>query len=306
MAVTKFPGGLVVQPRPFPKAFNPSTATDKQLVSHGLPPRPKDPTLLLGWENLMERLRTTPFIEPEFQRTNRRHGPALHGPGTGGTPSPNWSGAVVVLPENAPAGADFFVVVGQWTMPNALPAANDSQDYICSSWIGIDGWFPGDSIIQAGVESDVHNTSSGMIAENSFAWWEWFPENPIAISNFAVSPGDSLTGVIVRQGPGANIIFSNNVKNTYTAFEAMFPTSTVVGHCAEWIVERPGNPASVLTQLANYGSVAFQEAWAGTNMAGSDAVRDPLLGFSVDMIGDNGSTVSHGSTASRQVNCFFV
>ena len=86
----------------------------------------------------------------------------------------------------------------------------------------------------------------------------------------------------------------------------MFPTSTVVGHCAEWIVDRPGTLAGVYTQLANYGSVAFQEAWAGTNLAGSEATRNPLLGFSVDMIGDDKSTISHGSTASRQVNCFFV
>ena len=306
MAVTKFPSGLVVKPHPFPKGLDPSTATNKQLVSNGLPPRPKDPTLLLGWENLMERLRTTTFIEPQFQRTNRRHGPSLHSPGTGGSLSANWSGAVVVLPEDAAPGADFFVVMGQWTVPNPLPAAKDFRPYASASWIGIDGWFPdGSSIIQIGVECDAIGTASGAVEQTIYLWWEWTPENEVEITSLAVKPGDSLTGVIVREGPGANIILSNDVNNQYTAFEVTFPTNTVVGNCAEWIVERPLKDG-VLSQLANYGSVAFQEAWAGTNLAGGEATLNPLLGFSVDMIGDNGGTISKGSTAGRQVNCFFV
>jgi Peptidase A4 family len=133
----------------------------------------------------------------------------------------------------------------------------------------------------------------------------WFPENEIQITNLPVSAGDLFFCLIVStSSTGANVILSNMTTNLTTALEVTAPTgTTLVGNCAEWIVELPEAPD---VQLANYGSVTFLEAYSGTNLAGSDAVRDPSEGDAVNMIGGDGKVISTGNVGHLQVTCSFV
>jgi hypothetical protein len=282
---------MVIRSHPLPKGLDPLKASDQELVRHGVPPRPKDSTLLSEWENLMKRLGRSTFIEPKFRRTDRRRGPVIR---SGTQTWNNWSGGIVFLPPNSPAGAKFYVVAGQWTVPNALPGDADDQLYYCSSWIGLDGEKPSVDILQAGVECEVQFTSSG-VAQTIYPWLEWLPENEIQITNLAVSVGDLLVcNITSNSSTTATIVLSNSTNNQWTAFDVTAPTgTTLVGNCAEWIVERPNFGG--LTQLANYDSVTFQEAFGGTNLPGSDAVRDPREGDAINMTGDNGVVISTGT-----------
>jgi hypothetical protein len=69
MAVTMLPAGFVVRSLPLPKDFDPLTASDQELLGHGLPRRPKDPRLLSDWESLVRGFARSTFIEPEFLAT---------------------------------------------------------------------------------------------------------------------------------------------------------------------------------------------------------------------------------------------
>ena len=90
--------------------------------------------------------------------------------------------------------------------------------------------------------------------------------------NLAVSVGDLLVCTIVADSSTtASIVLSNSTTDQAVTFGVTAPTgTTLVGSCAEWIVERPSF-GGVLSQLANYNSVTFQEAFGGTN----DAYRCP-------------------------------
>jgi hypothetical protein len=242
------------------------------------------------------------FTEPQLFRTNRRHLPAIRD-GTGN--STNWSGGVVYLPAGF-AVAKFFIVYGQWTVPNPFPAAGDFQLYHCSFWIGIDGSYSSD-VLQAGAHCEAQNTSSGIVQREIHPWFEWFPENEIQITNLTVSAGDILSCLISStSSTTANMILANSTTNRAVAVEMTAPgTNKLDGNCAEWIVERP-KVGGINTQLANYGAVTFWEAWGGTNLGGSDAVRNPIEGEALNMTGDDGSVVSKGNVGDRYVTCFFV
>jgi hypothetical protein len=294
---------MVIRSHPWPKGFDPLKASDQELVRHGVPPRPKDPTLLSEWENLMKRLSRSTFIEPKFRRTDRQHGPAIR---SDTQTYPNWSGGVVYLPTPSPAGAKFYVVCGGWTVPSPMPAGPDDQVYVCACWIGIDGDNPptgSADVLQAGItcEAQFDSSASNGVAQEFFAWVEWFPEKEVVITNLALSVGDSLTcNIVANSSTTASIVLANLTTNQTAAFDVTAPTGTeLVGDCVEWIVERP----RFAQQLANYDSVTFQNAFGGTNLPGEGAVRDPSQGDAINMTGDDGALVSTATVAFRQVNC---
>jgi hypothetical protein len=305
-----FPSGLVVRWQPLPEGFDPLKASENELIKHGFPPRPKEPRLLSEWEKVMHRLASMSFTEPQFFRTNRRHLPAIRDATT--HTNPTWSGGVVSLPWPSsvdPEGAKFFIAYGQWTVPSVTPAGpiSNFRRFHCSSWVGIDGWNSND-VLQAGVHCAAQNTSAGVVETEVYPWFEWFPENEIRITDLIVSAGDSVSCLVsATSSTTANVILANSTTDKYVAVEMTAPGSTtLVGDTAEWIVERP-QEAGVNTQLANYGSVTFWDAWGGTNLPGADdAVRNPDEAETAIMTGDDGSVVSTATLGDRQVQCFFV
>jgi hypothetical protein len=96
MALTTLPGGFVVRSLRFPNDFEPLTASDQEVVSHGLPRRPKDPTLMADWEDLVKSLARSTFIEPEFSPTDPQHDPR---PRLSAILSEQWSGGLYSFPQ---------------------------------------------------------------------------------------------------------------------------------------------------------------------------------------------------------------
>ncbi len=190
MSIIKFQKGVTVTTfPPTPSWFDPLKADNVTLLRHGYPPRPdNNPELLKQWKQLMKR--PLLHIESSFERTEKRHMPRLSLTGT--NTSTNWSGAEVI----PPTGATFTWLTGQWIAPNPDPITNDGTMYYCSSWIGIDGDNgASDRLFQTGTGCEVV-TQDGAVQRNIYAWFEWFPDYEVKISDFPVSGGDVLTCVV--------------------------------------------------------------------------------------------------------------
>jgi len=68
----------------------------------------------------------------------------------------NWSGAYVKRPIAEP----LMTVTGEWRVPGVNPPPSawngtgyDDGTYVCSVWVGIDGWKGTSDVLQAGTES---------------------------------------------------------------------------------------------------------------------------------------------------------
>lgn len=287
MPTPKFPSGLQVSTfEPPPRGFDPLAATDADLVKYGFPRRPtEDPHAMQRYEAVLRRMRSKfHYIVPTFRRRDEiRHRPLEQVAGTEG--SSNWSGAV----QHTAQGEAFRWVQGDWTVPNVYPPTQ-GEWYYCANWIGIDGDGSGD-VCQAGVECDVFQSGSS-VARNVYAWWEWFPEVEIPITNLPVDAGDEITCVICTTGAGAttaSVFVANRSSGAATSFAIQPPKGTqLVGNSAEWVVERPEIDGA-LSNLADYGSVFFFNA----NSYDGSAILDAGNGNNIDMTAGS-SVVSEG------------
>jgi len=287
MSTTKFPSGLQVSTfEPPPAGFEPLKSADAELIRHGFPRRPtEDPQAMQRYEAVLRRLQGKfHYIVPTFRRRDDiRHRPLERIAGT--EVYSNWSGAV----QHAPKGRAFRWVQGDWTIPNVYPPTQ-GEWYYCSNWIGIDGDGSGD-VCQAGVECDIFQLGPFTI-RNIYAWWEWFPEVEIPVTNFPVQAGDEITCLICTSGKGAttaSVFLANRSSGAATSFAIQAPDGTQLdGNSAEWVVERP-EVNGVLANLADYGSVFFFNADAYDGQA----VLDAGQGNNIDMT-EGGSVVSEG------------
>jgi hypothetical protein len=181
------------------------------------------------------------------------------------------------------------------TVPHAYPAPGFAGTEYSSAWLGIDGDGSSD-VMQAGTETDSDGTC--------YAWFEWFPNFSIAISNFPVSPGDVISLVLCATNPTtAWMSIGNLTSKTYTNFAFSAPARTMlVGNCAEAIVERP-TVNNVLAQLPRYGEVFFDD----TNAYSANGLTCPIgLGTSISMVADDGVTVISAPTFEADTDAFKV
>jgi hypothetical protein len=241
-----------------PQSFNPLVADQRELLAYGFPARPDplaEPQLHAQWRRRASRRYTQ--IEPVFARnTDKVHGP-MRGPSAGAfdiqaaaanATSTNWSGSVVF----AAPGDRFRWIEGEWTVPDPSDPHGGRSSYYSSAWIGIDGWGSPD-VLQAGTESSLVNGSKRV-----YAWWEWYPDFEIAITNFPVSAGDTIYCLICANSTTtASIYLTNDSTDQRVSFNITAPgTTTLQGNCAEWIVETP-NVGGSPTVLPDYGVVYF-------------------------------------------------
>jgi Peptidase A4 family len=252
---------------PPPRGFDPVRASDEELRRHGFPPRPDavtEPARLRRWESVVSQVQT--IILPEFapipvgqQVTGPDVGPPVPPPTFGSLD--NWCGVVAFHGLNDPVKE----VSGSWTVPNMTAVAFQHRPFICASWIGIDGFTyhdnpDGSGPVQAGTTRLI---TSGLVSwDLTFAWFEWIPAAPQAISNFPVVPGDIVSCDIVLNTPTEASIHLVNLTNlTMTAF-----TKTGVaakGSSAAWIVEKPDvDPPGQPLQLGRFVSVFFDHCRA--------------------------------------------
>jgi hypothetical protein len=239
-----------------PEGFDPLQAEDKELLVYGYPARPdkeKHPELHATWHRMVSRPLT--IIEPQFAlRTDKQHG--IRNTIANDT-STNWSGAVSF----AAKGDTATYVIGQWTVPDVVAPGLGS--YYCASWVGIDGDGSPD-VLQAGTECDV--ISFGFFtAKQTYVWWEWYPNYEVQIANFPVTSGDVMfCAICVHSDTEAGFYLTNLTTGASTSFTKTAPQgTTLVGNCAEWIVEAPTVNGGQ-SALARYGDVYFDECIAGT------------------------------------------
>ena len=262
MTTTVLPSGATVTTTTPPSAdFDIFSADAAARERVGLPALSTEQ--LARWE---QRAATRPsFVEATFRRSEtKRHGPAVKSVAKGAAGSEqydNWSGAVAY----APAGASFDSVSGHWTVPTVNAVTTDRAQYNSSFWIGIDGDGSAD-VFQAGVECDA--SAAGGEARSVYAWWEWYPEYEMQITNFPVTQGDALSCFLsVTSKTSGTVLLSNLTTGTSTTFKITAPTgTTLAGNCAEWIAERP-MVNGTLSKLPSYGEVDFTNA-SGQTSAG--------------------------------------
>lgn len=292
MPVIQFPNGLSIRTyEPPPDNFDPLTASDKLLLHHGFPTRPDpqtSPKLRKQWERVFSRKMT--YIVPTFRRVEgKTHGPRVKDTTEGTGTSSNWSGSVVFVPN---AGDSFKWVEGQWTVPNPYPPTSDGTWYYASQWVGIDGDGSND-VFQAGTETEVES-AGGTVQRNCYAWWEWYPDFEVAITNVPVSPGDVIYCLLcVNSTTSGSVYLTNQSNSVSTSFTITAPAGTsLVGNCAEWIVERPSVGGSI-SSLADYDVVYFDEGIAGysTGTSGSSSI-DLGAGTFLTMTGNGNASLS--------------
>jgi hypothetical protein len=265
-----------------PKDFRPLEASAEDLQRYGFPKRPdhaETPQAAARWVKAFTKYPSFEHIEPRFQARRERRTPNHRTEkGTQGqlnATSYNWSGLVVFV-----GGGDHFTWInGSWTVPHTYPAPGGGTGY-CSAWLGIDGDGSSD-VMQAGTESDSDGTC--------YAWFEWYPNYSIGISNFGVVPGDVINLLLcASNSTTAWMSIGNLTSKQYTNFSFTAPNGTaLVGNCAEAVVERPEVNGAQAT-LPRYGEVFFDDVAAYT----ANGLNCPIgLGTPISMVANDGTTV---------------
>ena len=284
---TRAPAGRV-RTRPLPPSdFDPRSASPRALRRYGLPQRPDPalrPQLTQLWDEVFSR--KIKFVTPTFQPLKELV------PGVERRPRPRrdlvtvthptWSGAVV----HATGSETFTWVLGQWNVPDVAPAAPGAGSWTSFAWIGIDG---NSDVTQIGTIQSVSADSSGKLSKSCYAVYEWWPNSWSAITNFPVSFGDTMLGLICLDSP-TEAFFSlvNLTSGLHAEFVFDAPSGTAsLENQAEWILERPevdgSNPP-----MPKFGAIYFDSAMGGR---GLDFVADGGTDTAIDMV-VSGETVT--------------
>jgi hypothetical protein len=189
--------------------------------------------------------------------------------------SSNWSGNICF----ANPGQTFKEILGMWVVPSVSQPLvgspfQNAGTWSSVAWVGLDGAASAD-VFQAGTEQDLPYKIEGSPVEIYYAWTEWFPAPPVAITNFPVGPGDTvnvflqITGEFELFGfdfPVGQALFSNQTRGTFTTVNMGGPENggpnAFQGNSAEWIIETPctancSSANAVFTALPYFGAVAF-------------------------------------------------
>jgi Peptidase A4 family len=297
-ATTTFPHELgITLPDDPPAGFDPLTARNHELIRYGFPARPdKDvtPKMHERWQHEVTRTRTR--VQPIFVvNPDKVHGPARRPVGVTGeaatdnATSTNWSGSASFVS----AGDSVTWVEGAWIVPDPADPKGGKSAYYSSAWVGIDGWNSPD-VLQAGTESEFVGGTKRV-----YAWWEWYPNFEVSISNFPVSPGDTMYCLIcVSSSTTATIYLTNDNTDQTMSFSITAPSGTsLVGNCAEWIVETPSVGGSPTT-LPDYGTVFFDEAYGYTK---NKANVDGFTGTPITLVDSAGKALSTPTLEKSQL-----
>ena len=196
--------------------------------------------------------------------------------------SNNWSGSTIK--------GTWAHAVGIWhvptvTRPSSAPGTDGGWD--SSSWVGIDGTYGSNDVLQAGVQQSLAADGSTVYV----AWYEWFAPQvqgspdyifQTNIDNMPVQPGDEVfAGVHYQNGQGF-VMFGNVTRGRYFSIQlAAPPGATFSGNSVEWIVEAP-NTGEPGTALPRFTEVVFSSAVGSDANATTGA--DPENGDSTEIV----------------------
>jgi hypothetical protein len=121
-----------------------------------------------------------------------------------------------------------------------------NENYHSSTWVGIGGNRPYNSLPQIGTGQHVKVTG-GLETEEYFAWWQWWvkdrPEHhvPIPITNLGIEAGNSMLASVTIEASN-DVVFhlKNESTSEFATFRVVAPDNIeALGASAEWIHERP-------------------------------------------------------------------
>ncbi len=260
--------GVHAFPAP-PKNFNPLTATNRELLTYGLPQRPdgSDEKSLLHWQKSMQALKThaVDVKAQPYSSTSMQSGAAVNSnvDGTVSYTSGNWSGIANVNKDKTwNKKTSFDEVVSFWNVPvpnhpfGNLPCSEGPWFEV--TWNGIDGFNNGD-VVQGGTADYWDGGGCGGPVQ-TYGWVEWYPSYSILAiycgsSLCPVNPGDDFEAVTFgAPGTSEQFVFVEDITQQWSGtFGLTYITGPgVVGSSAEYIVERPCCNGSDLFPLGNY------------------------------------------------------
>jgi hypothetical protein len=185
----------------------------------------------------------------------------------------NWSGGTIRGTWNAAFGIWRIPWVSR---PSTPPGT--SGGWNSSSWVGIDGTYGSNDVLQAGVQQQV--SSSG--DPSYVAWYEWFapaqPNSPAYIfqtniENMPVSPGDDFFAAVYYVNGRGEVICGNITQGKYFSIVLDAPPgATFSGNSAEWIMEAP-NSGEPSTSLPSFSPVIFTSAFSAAQTGSGDPVN---------------------------------
>ena len=197
--------------------------------------------------------------------------------------SNNWAGSTIP--------GTWTDAVGIWRVPTVgipeTPAGTDGG-WDSSSWVGIDGTYGSNDVLQAGVQQSVAGDGSTTYV----AWYEWFAPKvdgspgyifQTNIDNLEIQPGDEVfAGVHYRDGKGL-VMFGNVDRGHYFSIEIDPPPgASMSGNSVEWIMEAP-NTGEPGTSLPGFSPVVFSAATATPAAAGGGS-GDPAKGDTINIL----------------------
>ena len=302
---TPLPGAFTT---PAPRDFNPNAASPADLVRAGLlwkrPDAASPPAFRAAWDRVMSRTwRPEDRITPEFAvQTGKTHHlstpPVKQADGTYLTKV--WAGT-------GTRGGNWTTVLGYWRIPTvSKPAEAQGTEggWNSASWIGIDGFFDSNDVLQAGIEQRVNAQGQASYT----AWYEWFaPQQPNSpgyiwqtnITNFPVSPGQQVyCSVQYTNNKTSGLInFANDATGQHFAITlAPPPGASFSGQSVEWIMESPdgGEPISSMPQ---FSPVVFTSALGcGPN----NASANPATGDILNLTDATGKTTLTATTVGNE------
>ncbi|HVN74483.1 MAG TPA: G1 family glutamic endopeptidase [Methanoregula sp.] len=201
---------------------------------------------------------------------------------------PSWAG-YVAAEDVAERQPNVTSVRGSWRIPDL--SGNPPEMATVFQWIGIGGFFPGDShnLIQTGTASCIGGLCP---VQYNYGWTELLPDNSEPIPwDFRVLPGDVMQAEIHEDSPGRwNVSLADLTQDWHYRKTVFYNSSR---DSAEWILEKP-TYAGEIHDLAGFVGAGFGTGTLSTG--GNDATIGPVTGpagsfpgFSVTMVRDNTS-----------------
>ncbi len=196
--------------------------------------------------------------------------------------SVNWSGYAV----NGSSGS-ISAVQGSWVVPTV--ACPSSGNTYASFWVGIDG-FQSKTVEQTGTDSDCQNG-----APSYYAWFEFYPNPSVKITNLAIHPGDEINARVTFSSGTFKVLITDVTSGL--SFSKSATVSNAARSSAEFIVEAPlicGLFRCRLASLSNFGTVGFGLDYTGINMS-CGLIKNGVAGS----IGSFGSAIQEISMVSQ-------
>ncbi len=284
---TQLPG--VFATPAFAPGFDPKTAGQAELIRAGLlwkrPDASSPAAFHKAWDHVMSQSwlpekRIIPQFEVQTGKSHRLGKPPVKQ--TDGTYTGTmWAGA-------GTRGGKWSTVIGYWYIPTVSkpPEPQGTEGgWNSSSWIGIDGFYDSNDVLQAGIQQHVDASGKATYV----AWYEWYapPKSnspgyvwQTNITNFPVSPGQQVYCSVqyTNNNTAGYISFANQDTGQHFSITlAPPPGATFNGQSVEWIMEAPdgGEPTS---SLPRFSPVVFTSALAcGANNTSANPATGDIL-----------------------------